>query len=156
MVAGKSLGVLISNRCTQLFYFWGFRIHMKSAIMFHHFALVSLMAPPPPRYHRHYGHPPLPTAVPWVYMMLTLSRTRLRSNSDFADLPEREHSFADFAALILLSPNFLRTNSRESLLSPAYSFLTPLRTLPASHTITSSSETFAYFIRIERTLYISI
>jgi hypothetical protein len=34
---------------------------MKSAIMFYHFALVSLMAPPPPRYHRHYGHPPLPT-----------------------------------------------------------------------------------------------
>jgi hypothetical protein len=45
--------------------------------------------------------------------VLTLSRTRLRSDSDFADLPEREHSFADFAALILLSPNFLRADSRE-------------------------------------------
>src|SRR5580704_8308307 len=45
--------------------------------------------------------------------LLTLSRTRLRSDSDFADLREREHSFADFAALILLSPNFLRADSCE-------------------------------------------
>jgi hypothetical protein len=46
--------------------------------------------------------------------VLTLSQTRLRSDSDFADLAEREHSFADLAALILLSPNFLRGFARIS------------------------------------------